>query len=514
MDNITNANGMGTRVALRGYERLLTMAENGSMQIVTTMVVRSASDEALRAFVDRLPEALVRTFNTHPRMRAKQLRDEFAMAQIQPPITLETLRSDKLFEVRDALDDGSWEKYAEAQSNIPIDRFTQLPYYVRVWQYPTSREPLVRVMVFADHYMSDGISSLAVLHDLVRFASEEPSDASGCYTELPLRPSLYDMWMGPHKVTHPLRRWFVRKFGQRIFKHELKHFTPAIPLRADQADFALPPTINSSSARFGQGTVENMSMVLSRCKKERVTFFGVLAASVVTAFAIAHAANANGSTTMKPRDPFTLGVEVDFNMRKRVRNPVEEVQVGAYLATNALETLAKKGVRLDKVNFWDLARNLKSELDHTLASFLMPLPLLFLDLNFHSQVSSELVANLAIPHSISSDVNISNIGKYPYPTTHRIMRIGEAQELRDEMLTIDSVHVYNSSPNIGSAAIVYVTSTDKFNYSMMHKFDDKHAQTIFDALVACVESVGSIESHATMAEVANQVRAITTERSA
>lgn len=511
----------GAKVPLRGYERMMSMTENGSMKIVHIMTLRAAGtnpssndgDTALQVFLRHLPEALVLTFNKHPRMRAKQLRGEFAMAQIQPPVTMDTILKAELLEIRQVADTlrpqpqedaddipaESWEKYAETESNIPLDRYAALPFYVRVWHDPSYRQ--ARLMLFSDHYMSDGISGLTVLNDIVAFASELSCAQVARSEELPLRPSLYDMWMTPQGWKLTVRKWVVSLVGKHIFKSELRTFTPVVPLRSDQADFALPPTVNSSSALFGQGTSENMQNVLQRCKQERVTFFGVFAASVVTAFYIA---SGRDNSETKGAQPFKLSVEVDYNMRKRVATPAEEDHVGAYLATNALEKLSKKGVDMDNVRFWDLARQCKQELEDSLHSFLMPLTLLFLDEHIHSQIQPEFIKDLAVPHSVSSDVNISSIGRYPYKTTHSVRTTPD----QCEDLTIDSVHVYNSSPNLGSAAIMYVISTNRFSFSMMHKYEDKRANTLFAAFVACVEHAGKVDSEETMVEVAKQVHAI------
>ncbi|TYZ59635.1 hypothetical protein PybrP1_006403 [[Pythium] brassicae (nom. inval.)] len=128
------------------------------------------------------------------------------------------------------------------------------------------------------------------------------------------------------------------------------------------------------------------------------------------------------------------------------------VSVGAYMASNALESVATKGEDLDAALFWDLARRVT-----------MPLMLLFLD---------------------ASDVVISNIGMYPYTLQHAI----NSGSVGAENLRIESV---------------FVTATNRFNYAMMHKYERAPAQTLFAAYVGTRESlrtVATLVDKATKAE--------------
>lgn len=492
-----------TRVPLRGYERMFTMADDGSMKIAHIMVLHGCSG-AIAAFLTHLPQALVLTFNRHPRMRAMQVRDEFAMAEIQSPITLETVSEKKLLMIREIgehkdQEAESWEKFAESECSVPFDRYSQLPFYVCAWHYPGQTR--MRLMLFSDHSMSDGISGLTALNDIVTFAAALSQEDKCTMAELPLSPSLYDMWLVPNKWRLWLSSWAVWLVGMTIFRSEQKAFSPVIRPRSDQSDLTIPVKVNSSSALFAQGTPENMQRVLRRCKDERVTFFGALAASTVLAYYVGTAQDTKKRTKSTLSEPFKVVLEVDFNMRNRVPSPPEETPVGAYLATSALESLGKKGVDFDSTRFWDFARRCKQELDDTLASVFMPLTMLFLDQNIHSEIISDFPSRIDVPYCISSDVNISNVGKYPHKTTHVV----QTAVSTIEDLTIESVHVYNSNPHLGSAAILYLMSTDKFNYSMMHKYEAEDAKKVFAAYTTCIERIGEITSGETMAQVANQV---------
>uniref|UniRef100_K3WXC6 Condensation domain-containing protein n=1 Tax=Globisporangium ultimum (strain ATCC 200006 / CBS 805.95 / DAOM BR144) TaxID=431595 RepID=K3WXC6_GLOUD len=313
------------KIPLHGFERFMSIADNGSAVIATPMLLQGSHAGATDALVAGLEVAVLRTFNKHPRMRTKQIKGEFALAEIHPLLAIENVRAEKLLEVRvvDNSDEfrNTWSEYVEAQCNIAFNRYAQFPYYVRVWHCPALNQ--ARVMLFADHYMSDGMSGIFVLNDIVSIASklarEKLQDlAPADQVANPLRPSLYDQWLRPQGR---VRLWFstllIKMFGKMVYKHELKHFSPIIPARADQADFVIPPKVNTSSAFFASGNQANMVAALQRCKEEGVTFFGAISAAIVIAYyLISDSKNKNNA-----KEPFKFNLGLDYNMRKRVESP-------------------------------------------------------------------------------------------------------------------------------------------------------------------------------------------------
>jgi hypothetical protein len=74
-------------VKLRGFERMATMVDGVSMKILHSMLVAGDASTLLRF----LPAALLKTFNTHPRMRALQATAQAFTAEIQPPLSLDDI---------------------------------------------------------------------------------------------------------------------------------------------------------------------------------------------------------------------------------------------------------------------------------------------------------------------------------------------------------------------------------------------------------------------------------------
>ncbi|GAB9474331.1 hypothetical protein Gpo141_00011461 [Globisporangium polare] len=491
---------------LRGYERMMTIADNGSIKVAHIMAL-TGSAAAIDAFIAHAPQAVAQTFNKHPRMRVKQVRggSDSTLAEVHPAtVTSETVAQDKLLEVSEwtpAM--GKWETFVETESNVTFNRYTQFPFYLRVWHYPS--ENTLRLMWFSDHYMSDGISGLVVLNDVLEFASKLSRDASVRAESLPLRPALYDFWLRP-------RGWWSLKssellmklIGKMAFRSELASYTPALPIREDQADFQVPVKINSSAILFGQGERENMLRAIKRCKEENVTLFGAIAASIMVAYYIAKEAASPKCFVESKDDPlFKVAAELDYNMRQRVQFPAPETQVGCFYVGSEIERLAKQGVNMQTEGFWDLARQVKQGVDEQLESFMFPFQLILVDEHVQVDKLAKFARDVPVPKSVASDVDISNVGKYPHANVHTFKTSGEGSE---ESLTVSTVHVCSSVPHLGPAVGMYISSVDTLCYTMMHKHEHEDARTLFNAFTTSVEYAGDVTTGDKMIDVVNRVR--------
>uniref|UniRef100_K3X2R8 Condensation domain-containing protein n=1 Tax=Globisporangium ultimum (strain ATCC 200006 / CBS 805.95 / DAOM BR144) TaxID=431595 RepID=K3X2R8_GLOUD len=514
-----------THVTLHGTELLASIAPNVSMKIVHVAALHGP----ITAFLEYLPMALVRTFNRHPRMRAKMVGGEVATAQVHGLITLKTVVKDELLTIRECPSEDlgmeatttsntrgivythtAWQDFVERECELPIDRVARFPFYVHVWHDPSQHR--ARVMVFSDHYMSDGTSGLAVLNDLIEFAATLARGDVITKEDLPFQPSLYDLWVAPRVAELQSEIESVSSDANAIPKPVFQHL---IPLRADQKVITVPVVANSSSACFGDGAPDNMTAALRRCKQEGVTYFSALTAAIVTAHYYVttttskkqdgHVDDPSESTELTEA-PFKLSLDLDCNMRSRVTPPLPTDQVGAYFTVSDLGSFASKGVKMDSTRFWDLARQVKRDLDANLSSPMFPMPIFMIDKRIGSALTDPDPSKKTM-RSIPSDVNISNIGKYKYSTTHDVITPGSSDATNDaELLTIESVHVYNSMPQRGPGTIMYVTSLERFHYAMMHKYEHQVGQDLFAAFVASAESIGQVEREATMLQVVQHLR--------
>eukprot|EP00644_Phytophthora_capsici_P016496 jgi/Phyca11/10611/fgenesh1_pm.PHYCAscaffold_52_\ len=478
------------RIKLRGFERLTTLVDGVSMKIVHSMLVSGNPTPLLRF----LPTALLQTFNTHPRMRALQVKDQDFTAEIQDFLSLDDISGKNLLRIQRTTQDAfeKWQQYAEDECNVGFDRYNQLPFSLTVWV--DEKEEQARLMLFSDHYMSDGFSGMVVLNGILEQVASLARQES-CHTqEFPLRPSFYDMWLSKKPFSKSVMKTVISLLGKAIYRSEMKKFHPVLPARSDQHDFVVPPVSNPTSATFAQGDPQAMRQTLARCKEEQVTFGGAVVCSTFLAFY--HAAK--DLPDFDSRKPFKLATDLDYNMRRRVPQPVEEDVVGTYVAFADLGCLAQ-GVDLETTKFWDLARRAKSEIDSKVRqTMLLAAVPIILDQRINAKIQPSFAKALNIRHSQTSDANLSNIGRYPFAKEHAL---GDCDVLR-----VESLHVYNPIPHLGPSAVLWVASVDSFCYSMGHKCRDEAAEALFTAFMTICENIGNVKADQTLAQVLQQLK--------
>lgn len=531
----TATSAAGQRVAIRGFERFVSMSDGESMKIVHAMLVRCEGADGIDQLLRHLPAAVMRTFNKYPRMRAMQVRDQFAKVEIQPTISVTDVESKKLLRLQVGGDAGgdpaggeggeAWQQFVANECEIGFDRYTQFPFYLVVWADHHSVS--ARLMLFSDHYMSDGYSGMVILHDVLQSVAHLSQTAvRGASYEIemtassPLRPSIYEIWRDEWPVRTFLSKIVVKLAGRALFRHMMSSFHAQLPVRDDQSDLSgIPPPCNSTRALFARGETANLAPMLARCRQERVTLGGALVAAIVAAHAhLLSRGEENGAA----KGHLRLALDMDYNMRKRLpvsdavangKEPQPDV-VGMYVAIATLQELATKGVDVQKTRFWDFARASKREIDDTLKrSWDMQLETLFLDQNMHSRADGQrLLKGTKVHKCLQADVNVSNIGRYPFPEVHDMAHSGGS--LGDDAhtpasptrLVVKSLHVYNSIPTLSPGSCVFITCAGgALNYSIAHKYEDDLARALLDGVIAITERLASIGETDTLADVVHKL---------
>ncbi|ETI53574.1 hypothetical protein F443_03488 [Phytophthora nicotianae P1569] len=528
----------GSRIYLRGVERMVTASDRVSVKIAHSMLVRGDTTILLHF----LPFAVIHAFNVHPRMRALQLKDQQFTAEIQAPVTTDTIAKILQVRVLTPADYGdgsptSWQSFVEKECSVGFDRYYQLPFFLSVWV--AKRKDTARLMLFSDQYMSDGFSGAVVLNCILDQVSKLARQASSnnqrpstlTVKEYPLRPSLYRMWLNKITWAKPLLKGTNVIFGRRMFRGNVHKFTPLLPARDDQKDFAVPPVTNSTKALFADGDAKCMREALSKCRKEGVTLNGVLIVAVLLAFY-----RVRSNKEQRGRfNPFRIAMDVDCNMRQQVQHPAEENQVGMYTATTDLDWLNSEGVDMLTTRFWDLAGRASREIEANLKNTMnMALPTITADQKLNAQMDPSFLKKVRVAHSITADVGIAELVQYPFEKNHsltdtfdtesrrgllaykksrqvrysnsesdltRSWRLESMHSTPHNVLSIESLHVFKALPHLAPSVTIFLSSVNAFSYSMAHKVKNDVGNNLFTALVVLCESLGSIGGDENLTDV-------------
>lgn len=514
---------------LYGYERFFAMDPNTSAKLAHVATLRGDIPRLLQ----QLPAAVLRTFNRHPKMRAvilpgsspqkvmicapladvSELKNLFKVHECSPDEEerAEQERIDAVIErSSDSPSEPSlapllrWMEFVQSECEKPMDREKDFPFYLCI-RVDQSTQTFARLVLFADHYMSDPTSGAIILREILDTAVSLCSSVPVETPELPLRESLYE-------ATHYVNPWMnvlheaVSKYVmQPLINFDTSAFIPALPIQtATQRDFAGEPPAphNPSYALFAQGSEANMRNAMARCREEHVSLQGALVAATTMAFGLTkHNASLSHCT-----DPLQLRMDVIGDRRKDVAlkalsgsSQTVEEPVGLYSSPGNLVFTSSEGVHPHEMTFWDVARKADHEWECVLLGHELKMQSVFANetLNAENRTDSGLhVANGMLSDVAVSFLDCSDAASSPFPSE---------LNLGGNTVTVEDLHVYNSQPSLSSTCKLFLASTSHFNYGLMHKLEPDVAQRLFGWLVRCTERIGEFRQQDTFAQAADRL---------
>ncbi|KAL4116824.1 hypothetical protein PRIC2_012276 [Phytophthora ramorum] len=525
---------------LYGYERFFAMDPGASAKLAHVATLRGD----IPGLLQHLPQAVLQTFNRHPKMRAVVLPGSSPQkVMICAPIADETELKSLLTvhkctpdeeeraeqeRVDAAIDNSSsspstpsavphlrWMEFVQAECEKPLDREKDFPFYLHV-RVDNSTKTFARLVLFADHYMSDPTSGAVILREVLEAAAKMATCTPvELPRELPLRESLYE-------GTHYVNSWMnivheaVSKYVmQPLMNFDTNAFVPLLPIQADsQLDFAgSPPSPpNQSFALFAQGSEASMRSAMARCQEESVSLQGAIIAATTMAFGLTK----HGGNLRECTEPLQLRMDVMGDMRQQVAlNPVKrglfdavmphiagndrETPVGLYSSPANLVFMSSEGVDPHGMSFWDVARKADHEWECALLGHEVKMQSMFVNevLNAENRTDSGLsVANSALSDVTLSYLDCSDAAPTPFPSE---VAVG------NNSVTVDDLHVYNSHPSLSSASKLFVTALSHFNYALMYKLEPDVAQQLFGWLVRCTERIGEYRQQDSFAQAADRL---------
>lgn len=490
---------------LYGYERFFAMDPNSSAKLAHVMTVRGD----IPTLIAHLPAAVLATFNKHPKMRASILPGSMPQkAMVYPPLS-DVAELEKMVTITEREDEENateWTSFVQSECERRLDREHDLPFYFHVFADSKTRK-FARVMLFADHYMSDLRSGTIILNDVLQHAvvaattSNNPANPA---VSLPLRPSLYECmhWVNPwlSVLREAVSKWVI----EPVFNFDQDGFEPLLPVDVTtQQDFRggeLVPK-NPSRALFSHGTVANMQLALARCEEEGVSLQGAMIAAATLAFGLAKGhGKLNEFTAAQEEDPSALHVKMDvsLDMRQRLNETTfQEDVVGLYTTSGNLVFTSSEGVQVTTTKFWDVARKSELEWHCLLESHETKLQSMYANESLHAGTLHE--SKLRVIKSVLSDTSVNNLDTYPY-AQHLQLGSSEANAIE-----IEQLHVYNSLPSLSPATMLFLTAVKGFNYSMMYKLEEESAAELFHWYVQCMENIGTFSQHDTLVQASDRL---------
>ncbi|KAI9092585.1 hypothetical protein DFS34DRAFT_632408 [Phlyctochytrium arcticum] len=466
---------------LKALERLFSL--NNSVTIIAHAAQIYGDIDALIA---ELPRAYRELAARHPKVRSKvsqpgfeaTVYERFPEDQVQQQITVS---------VRSSPDE--WQSLCRTRCNdVPTDSTQRFPVAVHVLRSsskgsgnPSSGES-AHLIVFSDHWASDGFSGYRMLHDLLQAAARNPS-STAALEPLPLLPSSVDLAGTKPMSNNP---GLLFKLVSHFVGKQMRKFRSVFPIRTDIPDIKSPLAASRSEFSFASGTPENLTANLAKCRQESVTLFGALSAALVAAFSRVPGA--------RKKSKVAFGYDFDFNLRPRLKPSLGQDHVGCLPGIGTFDQYA---AGIDPTErFWDHARKSKGWTNKIIQS---KNPLRFAEFIHHNTQTEEQVARTGetLVKGVVSDLNFSNLARYPFPTTHTFPS--------SSAIEIESVHLVNNAPGLCNAVILFITSVNHLDYSLSYKCTDEAGQAWFANVVKVIEAIHTVGKEETIEQVANRV---------
>jgi hypothetical protein len=475
-------------IDIKGMERFMTLSDRLGVKCAGFSFL--SGDMKLLEL--SLPLSVMKVVNTHPRLRAIQVKGVFAKAQVQPPV-LEVEEISKYLEIIHVeqkeiqKEDRFWLEYVQKECEKPIDRFNGFPFAVHV--FLSSKTAIL--IVFSDHYVCDGTSLFILMNDLLENIT---SSSSKLDVSPPCPASLFDQWIVPllPSLTSDESKENIENLAYKSF----------LTLRQDLQPFthANPPN-NTTEFQYGIGTKENLERLISRCKEEKVTVTGAIMAGVLLGYAKTKYQTLE-KLIMEEKKTLKLFLEVDVNMRGRISDPFPKKTIGDYATVVYPESFSKKGINIED-NFWVVARKVKEEIDALANGTENALNVIHMHEDLNSSCTDPTVN---VPSGIFCDVAVSSMGKYPFNTRHEMeASSNDSTKFSTNFLQVHETCIFNAIPFYSAACMIGVCSVEYMSYTVMHKYESVKGKELLKWIVKSIENVGNITPTMSMIDAFQQL---------
>ena len=352
----------------------------------------------------------------------------------------------KLFYSIEEKNDQSWQELAEAechrnpytnngQTAFPLFHFMLL----LDKNSQASNDNLFHILLFSNHSVSDGRTGFFLINDLLTLVTSPDLRDHVEPVNTEIIPFISQFIPRSYGVLHSLLV-FVAKY---IAKHELRALQhPRIPVKTTVIDgvstpFRLKPV--RFHFLFTSTSTTLSSRLREKCHSQQVTLHGPLLACLMLAI---HHCFPQKKTNGRYFTPFPI--DVDFDLRSRLpASPYTPSTVGYCVGLCTIKL--KKQLPLMSTAFWTVAKECRTVTNKVLTN-----GDLFLTQHFlNNLLKNEEAFNdftMHCPDGRVSEVNFSNIGKYPFACDY-----GQGQ------LRLRGLHIVNTPGVYHTSSVVFVT---------------------------------------------------------
>jgi hypothetical protein len=295
--------------------------------------------------------AVERTCRRHPNLRSLLVATEDELSLCVIPDYKMHPSHIVIVDVNDSSAAGkqNWQEIVHEEANTAFDLNGAIPYWKIILMKESDHDVL---LVKFHHCIGDASSGYIIINDILTFYHDYVVDAEAQVAEvcLPVLASVNDMCFPTGRIKSE-EEYVDRSVLQ--LQERRREWSPKMQFsRPDNPDSG---GIRKHNILYRDGTAENLTKLLVRCRKEGVTVGAVLAAA--TYFAVAKMYASFDDTTDEDQS-FALDFDFDVNLRNRFATALGNDHVGGYIGMMAFHLAIKPST-----TFWGFVKQVKTAMN-------------------------------------------------------------------------------------------------------------------------------------------------------
>jgi hypothetical protein len=400
----------------------------------------------------------------------------------------------KLFYSIQEANDLSWKKLAEKECHRnPYTNNGQtifpLFYFILIVNEHMN-DNLFHLLLFSNHSVSDGRSGFIILNDFLTLVTSSDLYEHNESVNSQIIPCINQFIPRPYGIFYYLLSPIVRY----MFKRQVRQlYHPRIPVKTTYLEgnpipFRLQPI--KLHFIFTSTSTTLSSRLREKCHAQQITLHGPLLACLLLSVHHCFPLNKKNKRYLHP-----WTVDVDFDMRPRLpQSPLTPSTVG--YCVNMCSVKLKKQLQLSSTPFWTLAKKCLSMTNNVLTNR---------ELYLTQHVMNDIIINERIFNNLSrnlldgraSEMNFSNIGKYPYSCDY-----GQGQ------IRLRGLHVTNGPGIYHASTVLLITCAGdgQLDISLAHEMEsEEKGQEFLDYYVHLIEKCADANSEITLQELLTNI---------
>ncbi|CAF1173519.1 unnamed protein product [Adineta steineri] len=448
-------------IELQGVEKLYCLHGNWS----SIIHIAHFSQTNLSILKERIHYIIKQLLKKHPRLRSRiRVIRSFDSQTNNEKHLLDLFDYDEeLFSRTDILQNfysfysgqENWMKIAENLSNEnPYNK--ELTYIFPLFHFKLifneNSPENSHLILLTNHSISDGQSGYIILHDYLTLATQ--NECVEWEINRNLSPNLIDLTEKPYTFLYPI----LSKLCNIVYSCQMKYLdnklpTKSILINSNQPNDKRYPYIQPMRTHFLFTSCSNdhYEHLRSICHKQNLTLHGPLFACLILTIQYLFFPKFKRDILMN------FDISIDYNMRNRLllnNYSLKEI-VGFYIGVNSID-LSDISVNM---NFWSLANYCSKETNKKLSDG---------EVSFNTHIFSNIINDDKndffhlmgkSSDGCLSEMNYSNLGKYPYDITQY------------KNVNLDGIHLINNSSIYYSSTIIYLTCVKQIDISLAHRFE-------------------------------------------